>query len=252
MKTSLKAMVGVAALILATAIGIGDAAAQAQGNTRLMVTIYRVKPDKVQQWLALEKNEVVPALKKAGVKSRQVYRTVVGETNEFQVREPVAGFEIFDGPSPLERALGAARAKALEIRLANCLESAHRSFENRVNEFFVDPGDAPVQFASKYRPYPGKAFAYTQFYRTYMAPVAVQAKKDGTFAGMDYTVSQHGGEWNLITLNMYYNSFAPLDGEPPIAKTLGPEKTREMLAHGQGLIDPIEWIVRQRVPDISF
>lgn len=252
MKTSLKAVVGVIALLMAIGFGIDTAAAQAQGNTRLMVTVYRVKPDKVQQWLALEKNDVVPALKAAGVKSRQVYRTVVGETDEFQARQPVSGFEIFDGPGPLEKALGPARAKALRIRLANCLESVHRSFENRVNEFFVDPGDARVQFASKYRPYPGKAFAYTQFYRTYMAPVAVQAKKDGTFAGMDYTVSQHGGEWNLITLNMYYNSFAPLDGEPPIAKTLGPEKTREMLAHGQGLIDPIEWIVRERVADISF
>ena len=85
-----------------------------------------------------------------------------------------------------------------------------------------------------------------------MKPVAIEAKANGTFAGMDYTVSQHGGDWGLITLNMYYDGFAPLDGEPPIAKTLGPEKTREMLAHGQGLIDPIEWIVRERAADLSF
>jgi hypothetical protein len=240
-------------LVAGTAADVADAQAQGgQGVTRLQIATFRVKPEKIEAFLALEKNEVVPALKKAGVTSRQVYRTVVGETNEFQVRTPVAGFEIYDEPSVLDRALGAKKAADLRARLNACFESVHVQFENRVNEFFVDPGNAPVQFASKYRPLPGKSFAYTQFYREYMKPVAQQAKANGTFAGMDYTVSQHGGEWGLITLNMYYNSFAPLDGEPPIAKTLGPEKTREMLAHGQGLIDPIEWIVRKRVADISF
>ena len=254
MKT-MKAVAGVSFLWAAIGLGAGHARAQPQRNegiTRLQIVTFRVKPDKIETFLALERSEVVPALKKAGVKSRQVYRTVVGESNEFQVRTPVAGFEIYDEPGALERALGAAKAADLRDRLNACFQSVHVQFENRVNEFFVDPGDAPVQFASKYRPLPGKSFAYTQFYREYMNPVAKQAKTDGTFAGMDYTVSQHGGEWGLITLNMYYDSFAPLDGEPPIAKTLGPEKTREMLAHGQGLIDPIEWIVRKRVAEISF
>jgi hypothetical protein len=250
---------GVSALAVATglslAFGAGAVSAQPQSNpgiTRLQVVTFRVKPNKVETFLALEKGEVVPALKKAGIKSRQTYRTVVGDANEFQVRTIVPGFEIYDEPGALERALGAKKAAELRDRLDACLDSVHVQFENRVNEFFVDPGNAPVQFASKYRPLPGKSFAYTQFYREYMNPVAKEAKAKGTFAGMDYTVSQHGGEWGLITLNMYYDSFAPLDGEPPIAKTLGPEKTREMLAHGQGLIDPIEWIVRRRVADLSF
>ena len=256
MNTSTRASTGgLWALLVAIGLGAGHAYAQAQGGqgvTRLQVVTFRVKPDKIETFLALEKGEVVPALKKAGIKSRQVYRTVVGDANEFQVRTPVAGFEIYDEPSVLDRALDAKKATELRDRLNDCFESVHVQFENRVNEFFVDPGNAPVQFASKYRPLPGKSFAYTQFYREYMNPVAKEAKQNGTFAGMDYTVSQHGGEWGLITLNMYYDSFAPLDGEPPIAKTLGPEKTREMLAHGQGLIDPIEWIVRRRVADLSF
>lgn len=231
--------------------GLADAQ-NGQGITRLQIVTFHVKPDKIETFLALEKSKVVPALKRAGVKSRQVYRTVVGDANEFQVRTVVPGFEIYDEPGVLDRALGAEKSAELRDQLNACFESVHVQFENRVNEFFVDPGNAPVQFASKYRPLPGKSLAYTQFYREYMNPVAKQAKADGTFAGMDYTVSQHGGEWGLITLNMYYDSFAPLDGEPPIAKTLGPEKTREMLAHGQGLIDPIEWIVRKRMAEISF
>jgi hypothetical protein len=245
-----------AALLLSIGLGAHLAAAEepaaAQGTTRLLITTYRLKPDSVPAWRALERNEVVPALKKAGVETRTVYRTIVGEATEYQVRRPIAGFEIYDEPGELERALGPARAADLQARLAACIESVHVHVENRQNEFFIDPGEAPVQFASKYRALPGKAGAYTVYFRNYMLPVFEKAKENGTFSGLDYTVSQHGGEWGLITLNMYYSSFAPLDGEPPVAKTLGPEGTRELLAKGQGLIDPLEWIVRKRVAELSF
>ena len=97
------------------------------------------------------------------MKTRAVYRTVIGETNEFQVRTPVSGIEIYDQPDVLVRALGEKKAADLRARLNACLEAVLVQFENRVNEFFVDPGDAKVQFASKYRPFPGKAVAYTAF-----------------------------------------------------------------------------------------
>jgi hypothetical protein len=243
-----------AGVLLLWTAGAGLAHAQAGGSdiTRLLITTYKLKPEMIPAWEALQKAEVVPALKKAGVKTRKVMHTIVGDATEFEVIEPISGFEIFDQPDTLVKALGKRKAADLEARLAQCVESVHRRIENRVNEFFIDPGKAKVQFASKYRPLPGKSFAYTTFYRKYMQPVLLKAKANGTFAGMDYTVSQHGGDWGLITLNMYYDSFAPLDGEPPVAKTLGPEGTRELLAKGQGLIDPIEWIVRERVDDLSF
>lgn len=90
------------------------------------------------------------------------------------------------------------------------------------------------------------------FFKNEVMPVMLKAKDNGTFAGLTVTVSGHGGEWGLITLNMYYTEFAPLDGEPPVAKTLGPEGTRALLAKGVGLITPIEWIVRRRVAEVSF
>jgi len=124
--------------------------------------------------------------------------------------------------------------------------------ENRRDDFFLDPGNAQVQYASKYRAMPGKSQAYMEFFRAQMLPALRKAKENGTFAGIDVTVSAHGGEWGLITLNMYYATFAPLDGEPPVAKTLGAEGTRMLLAKGAGLITPLEWIVRKRVAELTF
>jgi hypothetical protein len=147
MSRSVRAVTGgVSVLLIAIAVGAGRASAQAPadaGVTRLQVATFRVKPDKIETFLALEKGEVVPALKKAGVKSRQVYRTVVGEANEFQVRTPVAGFEIYDEPGALESALGAQQAADLRDRLNACFEAVHVQFENRVNEFSWIPPTHP-------------------------------------------------------------------------------------------------------------
>jgi hypothetical protein len=221
-------------------------------TTRLLVTRYNLKPDHVSQWLQLERDQVLPALQKAGVQHQAVYETVLGDTPEYTVVRTLAGFEEFDGPDPLVRALGAAGGGRLEEALAACTQSIHRSVENRQEEFFLDPGNAQVQYASKYRALPGKSQAYMEFFRAEMMPVLRKAKDNGTFAGIDVTVSAHGGEWGLITLNMYYTRFAPLDGEPPVAKTLGPEGTRVLLAKGAGLITPLEWIVRKRLPQLTY
>lgn len=222
-------------------------------TTPLLVTAYHLKPEMVSQWLALQKNEVVPALKKAGVKEYTVFETVVGDVSEYQAVRPLtAGFGEFDGPDPLVHALGAATAAQLQAKLARCTDSVHRSIENRRDDFFINPGTAQTQYASKYRAMPGRSQDYMSFFRTEMMPVMQKAKQNGTFAGLTVTVSGHGGEWGLITLNMYYDKFAPLDDEPPVAKTLGPEGTRALLAKGTGLITPLEWIVRRRLADLSF
>jgi hypothetical protein len=243
------------ALVGVVSVHAGNLRAQAVArnpSTPLLVTRYNLKPDHVSEWLQLEREQVLPALKKAGVGHETVYETVLGEAPEYTVVRTFAGFEEFDGPDPLVGALGAAGAARLEERLAACTQSIHRSLENRREEFFLDPGTAQVQYASKYRAMPGKSQAYMEFFRTEMMPVMRKAKENGTFAGLDFTVSGHGGEWGLITLNMYYTTFAPLDGEPPVAKTLGPEGTRALLAKGTGLITPLEWIVRKRLPELTY
>jgi len=243
------------ALVVLMLCGARELQAQAAAGTeptRLLVTRYALKPDHVAQWLMLQRQDVLPALRKAGVAHVATYETILGDAPEFTSVRSFAGFEEFDGPDPLSRALGDSAAARLWARLAECTQSMHRSIENRRDEFFIDPGNAPIQYASKYRAMPGKSQAYMEFFRAEMMPVMRRAKENGTFAGLDVTVSAHGGEWGLITLNMYYATFAPLDGEPPVAKTLGPEGTRALLAKGTGLITPLEWIVRKRVPELSY
>jgi hypothetical protein len=242
----------VTALAATTFLAAGTGLAQeGAGTTRLLVTHVRVPPAKVGTWLELQRNEVVPALKKAGIKSYTTYQTAIGDIPEFVIVRPFA-FAEFDSTDPLDRVLGAAAAAALRAKLSDCTESMHRSIENRHDDLFLDPGPAAVLFVSRYRAMPGRARDYMSFVRTEMYPVMQQAKKDGTFAGLSVTTSVQGGEPGIITLNMHYETFAPLDGPPPVAKTLGPQGTAEFLTKGAGLISQLDQSILRRVADLSF
>ena len=237
--------------LLLCAFSVALAQEGGASTTRLLVTEVRVKPDKISDWLALERGEVLPALKKAGVKQYTVFQTLIGATNEYVVVRPLPSFAEFNGPGPLERALGD-KAGALIAKLRDCEESVQRRIENRHDDLFLDPGQAQALFVSRYRAMPGKAGEYMGFVHTEMYPVMVKAKQNGTFAGIEVTTSVQGGEPGIITLNMYYADFAPLDGPPPIAKTLGPQGTAEFLRKGAGLITQLEQRILKRVPELSF
>ena len=241
-----------AALLLGT---VTVAQAQGEGGpgiTRLLLTQVRVKPSQVGAWRALQHDQVVPALKKAGVKHYTVYETVVGEETEFVIVRPLPSFAEFNGPDLLERSLGARAAATLQARLNECIDSEHSRIENSQDEFFLDPGPANVLFMSRYRAMPGRARDYMSFVREEMMPPMRKAQQNGTSAGLIVTTSVQGGEPNIITLNMFYDDFAPLDGPPPVAKTLGPAGTAEFLRKGAGLITQLEQFVLERVPELSY
>ena len=247
---------GILTCVTAAALCLAAVGARAQeggpGSTRTLVTYVRVKPAMIDTWRMLQRDRVVPALKKAGLKQYTVYETLVGDQTEFVIVRPLPSFAEFNGPDLIEKALGARAAATLSSRLRDCIDGSHSRIENSRDEFFLDPGTAGTLFVSRYRAMPGRAGDYMNFVRTEMMPLARRAKQNGTFAGWSVTTSVQGGEPNLITLNMFYNDFAPLDGPPPLAATLGPEGVAEFLRKGAGLISQVEQSVLKRLPDVSY
>src|SRR5262249_929838 len=71
-------------------------------------TRIEVKPDKVEEWITLMKSDVLPALRKAGVKSSGVASARLGAPfGTFFISEPIDKAAELDGPSPLETGMGA-------------------------------------------------------------------------------------------------------------------------------------------------
>jgi hypothetical protein len=78
-------------------------------NVPRMVRVLRlvVKPDRVDEYLALQKAEIVPAAKKAGLSTLLVARTRYGGSAfEFRSVIELKGWADLDGKSPLVEAMG--------------------------------------------------------------------------------------------------------------------------------------------------
>src|SRR5258708_39149958 len=88
------------ALALATCLS-APCVAQTTSN-RSRVTITHVKPDMANEWLDLQKSEAVPALKKAGGKTRTGYSSgLFGTAGEDLIQQPLENLADFARPGPL-------------------------------------------------------------------------------------------------------------------------------------------------------
>lgn len=241
-----------ATLLLACLAPVLAAQAPQPGVTRYRVVTDWVKPEKVSVWLALQRNEVMPALKKAGVASRKVYREVVGDNFEFVSYLPFPDYGEMDGPDALERALGRREAGILRQRLGDCLLATRSHLENSRDELYFDPGDAPVLFTARYRASPDRSADYLAFLRESMKPPIGKAVDSGFIAGFQVMVTDQGGETGLYVLNMFYPDFDTLDQGPPAAKMMSEEELDAFFAAGTGLVSPLDQYVLEYQPDISF
>lgn len=246
----LKRILGAACLLSLATLSLAQE--RSAGVTRYLVTTDRVKPEKTSEWLALQKNEVMPALKKAGIGERKVYHTVLGDTTEFVSYLPFPDYGEMDGPDALDRALGKAAAAALKERLNDYLLSSSSRLERSQNEFFIDPGDAPALFSSAYRATPGRSSDYLVFLREHMQSPMQRAVDSGFIEGYQVMLTDQGGEVGIYILNMFYPDFDTLDQGPPAAKMMGAEERAEFFRAGAGLIAPLGQYIYRYDAEISF
>lgn len=213
------------------------------------VILVHVKPDMLNEWIDLQKNELIPALKKAGVKTRTAYRTMLGNSNEFLLVTPFDKYAEGDGPGPVVRALGAAGAARLTAKLSKCIESRQVFIANAQPELSNGPaGELPTMGVfTRRRVASGKMQEYQNFIKSEVLPIYKKADAR-------YTVSRRGlgANSNDMVSITWINKAADLDAGSLVVRTLGPEGTAKLVAKGAGLATLIDTVVRQRVSELSF
>lgn len=252
MKTTTKGLYMVASLALLCAWS--EVNAQAQPNTtRILVTVAHLKPEKVNEWRSLQQNEVIPALKKAGITSRTVLETLFGDRPEFITLRPLESFAEFDGEGPIAKALGAKAAAALGAKIQACEVSTQRYIINRQNEFTVGKIDAPIRVTTTYRINPGQAQTYRQFMRDYVLPLDRRGVQENKAAGFSVAVTGNGSpEPGLWIQSTYLPNAAALDA-PGLANQLLDEAQRNLLnARVAGMRVTVRNTVRRTVPELSY
>jgi hypothetical protein len=223
---------------------------QAAPRPRSRVTLTHVKPDMLTEWVDLQKNEVVPALKKGGEKTRTVYATsIFGNAYEYVLISPIEKMAQFDGTSPIAKALDTPGAARLNEKLRKCVESSTSYMITRLTEISnVSDGAMPDMIVTaRYRIAPGRMQDFENLMKTEVLPIYKKAK-------MGLIVNQRGPGANTtdVTVSTAYAKFADLEGGPFLTQQLGADGAAKLNAKFVGIRNVVEVVVRKKVPELSF
>ena len=224
----------------------------APAPARSQVTLVRVKPDMINEWLDLQKNEVMPAQKKGGVTTRTVMQTVIGNSFEYAIIVPFPVFAALDGENAQQKALGAEAAARLGAKVRKCVDTQRTYLLNRRDELAIAQGAASAARTTVRRAAPGKQAEYLNYLKSDVLPAMKKAKEAGKIAGYNVSVRGVGAQAGEITTTTYYNKFADMDAGNPLVVVLGQAAADPITAKGDALSTAVQTIIRRRVADLSF
>jgi hypothetical protein len=106
---------------------VAQTGAQQPPPVRVLVTTTQVKPGMAADYRAIIQSETIPANKKAGVPWRWVFQSgpLSGQAGLYLTVTPVTNFAQFDGPNPMQRALGTEGAAKVNARIQATIVSTH-------------------------------------------------------------------------------------------------------------------------------
>lgn len=218
----------------------------------LSITVVSVKPEMMIEFQNFMKNTTNPALKKGGLKWREVWQNTgaAGDAFEYVLVAPVAKLAEFDGPSALEKGLGAQNFSAWQTKAGSLVNSVHR-FIIRTRpdlSFTARTGTPKLAVLNFIQIAPNRNNDFENYLKNDFVPVMKQA-------GVNYLVSQtiFGGNGNeYITLTMR-DSFADLDKGPVHVQVLGQEGAQKLVQKiPAGTVINLERSITRFVPELSI
>jgi hypothetical protein len=240
----------VAAVLLAAPCAAQPGRRLESPANRSLVTLVRIKPEMLGEWLGLQKHAVVPALKKHGVTTRTVYSgSVFGDAFEYTIIQPMNKFADFDSADLRAEALGFVPDARLAAKLRRCIVSSS-SFLTTALPDLSNPGENSkppmVQFL-RLHVAPGKLDAYEFLYRTEVLPALRKANSRVLVASR-----RLGTDGYDLTFETPINRFADLDAPPPLVRALGPEGVAKLTAKLNLLASVADNRILVRETDLSY
>lgn len=246
---------GLAALSLLAAMafvlpGHGQEARESEGGWYL-VSVVQVKPEMRQEWLDIQKKEVNPAFKKAGVEWRAVWETVVGDLTEYASVTPLESLSDLDDPGPLREALEPEERILLLQKLSKCLDGRSRHISRTRPDLSVmreGAGRPALGVVIRVAVLPGKQADFESVMKNDVLPVL----PDGGVRAFLGSQTVFGGNPNEYVFLSVLPDFAELDKGPTLVRALGEEAARARLEKFAGLIDSVEYSVTRFNPVLSY
>ncbi len=218
----------------------------------IRVTTVRLKPEMIDKWRAIYKNEIIPAYKKARISSFTAWRNYpFGNVYEFTLVTPIEKFAQFDAASPLTKAMKTEHRLRVESELNHCVAGAlgvallSQPDISIVKEGAVAP---PLIMVQTVTVAPKNVNAYLAFLKEEMRPVVLRA---GVAVWLVYR-HVFGSEGNQITTIRSMSSYAELDAGPLTSRILGPDDAIRLGVKANQFMDSSHVVVAQYDKEISY
>ena len=217
----------------------------------VLLSEIHVKPDMRQEWYDLQKNEVNPAFKKAGLSERVVWDTVVGDLSTYYSVVSLENFAQLDAPGAIRRALEPEKRIILLQKLSKCINGRKRSTVLLRPDLSIRPSRRePPRLAVviDITVVPGKQKAFEHLLRTEVLPAL---KKAGVHEFMA-TQTTFGGDPNRWRFLSMIPSFAEIDKGPPLVRALGREGADKLSEKFAGLTSSANYSIARFNTELSF
>jgi hypothetical protein len=218
----------------------------------LSLTIVSIKPGMMQAYIDFQKSEAIPAMQKGGQTWRESWRTAVfGDPFEVAHVTEIKGFDQFDTPSPLRKALGEAGYTAYLAKISPMV-TAQRTYAIRTRPdlgYVADPAARPKM--AILTTVDVKSDKLMDF-ETFIKGEWIAALKKG--GGKHYSVSQvvYGGNTTEFMTLVGIDTFADLAKGHPVTKALGEEGLVKLMAKSGGFAQRVDRRIIRLDPDLSF
>jgi hypothetical protein len=219
-------------------------------SQRLLLQLVRVKPEMVDRFVYLQRNETVPALKKSGVPWREVYQTTaVGHTGLFAILTEIESLEQADDVASLARTLGDGHAQ-YQRRLRATIQESEASIIRTRPDLSLLPGDGIVPrlaVVTRLEAVPGKHRQFEAWIKSEYLDV-VRKSNCRAFWVSQTLLGGAGSEYWSLTFG---DSFAAFD-QSPMMQVFESGSSDRVAAQTAQLISRVErWVARYR-DDLSF
>ena len=252
---SLRSVLGILGLLAITALQPVAAQTPATGPMKsrmLQLTIVTLRPDMVRAYIDYQKSDVIPALQKGGVAWRDSWRTAAfGDLFQVANVTEITGFEQYDAPAPVRKALGDEGYAAYQAKVGSMVSSV-KTYAIRTRpdlSYVADPAYQPKMAILTTVDVPADKLAE---FEAFIKNDWIPALKTG--GGKYYVVSQvvYGGSTTQYHTLVGVDNFAEIGKGHPVMRALGEEGVVKLMARTGSFTRHIERTVIRLDPDLSF
>ncbi len=240
----------ISALLFAASIGFAQTQTPAPVPQFSRLQVITLNPGVSDEWRKFYQAEILPALKKGGVKQHSVWRVVQGDLRQYVLITPLESLAQMDEPGAVAKALGQEAATALNKKQSRFFAEWHSYTIAGRPDLSIAPTstDAPkLGLAAKTIVTPGRVPEWVKGFKENLLPVVQKAGLKGLLTGQ----IAFGGNPNEFRALLLFDSYADLGRFQAAYSKAAAELKLSPMAPA-GIVAQSEFLVARYVPELSI